>query len=82
MDSLVQSVTYFELVLRLANRDQSIGLQRSVLDCFLVKEDAVVLLEAYHHHCHLVMLEDVDVLEVEVVEEVILNLLDSLSRSE
>ena len=79
--SLDQSVTCFVLVSQLEDQDQSIGLQRSIVECFLELEVVVVQsLETYHHHCHLVKLEVVVVLDlevevVEVVKEVNLNLL-------
>ena len=79
MDFSVRSVTCFVLVSQLEDQDQSIDLQRSIVECFLELEVVVVQsLETYHHHCHLVKLEVVVVLEVEVVEvvkEVSLNLL-------
>ena len=71
MDFSVRSVTCFVLVLQLEDQDPSIGLQRSIVECFLELEVVVVQsLETYHHHCHLVKLEVVVVLEVEVVEVV------------
>ena len=79
--SLDRSVTCFVLVSQLEDQDQSIDLQRSIVECFLELEVAVVQgLETYHHRCHLVMLEVVVVLDlevevVEVVKEVSLNLL-------
>ena len=75
-----RSVTYFVLVLRLADQGLSIDLQRSTLDCFLVKVDSVVLsLEVDYHYCHLVTLECVVLLEVEVVMEVIQDPQNALS---
>ena len=80
MDFSVRSVTCFVLVSQLEDQDPSIGLQRSIVECFLELEVVVVQsLETYHRHCHLVKLEVVVVLEVEVVEvvkEVILHLLN------
>ena len=79
--SLDQSVTCFVLVSQLEDQDQSIDLQKSIVECFLELEVAEVLgLETYHHRCHLVMLEVVVVLDlevevVEVVKEVNLSLL-------
>ena len=84
--SLDQSVTCFVLVSQLEDQDQNIDLQESVVEYYLELEVAEVLgLETYHHRCHLVMLEVVVVLDlevevVEVVKEVSLNLL-SLSLS-
>ena len=80
MDFSVRSVTCFVLVSQLEDQDQSIDLQRSIVECFLELEVVVVQsLETYCHRCHLVKLEVVVVvLEVEVVEvvkEVILHLL-------
>ena len=81
MDFSVRSVTCFVLVSQLEDQDQSIDLQRSIVECFLELEVAVVLgLETYHHRCHLVKLEVVVVVSevevVEVVKEVILHLLN------
>ena len=72
MDFSVRSVTCFVLVLQLEDQDPSIGLQRSIVECFLELKIVVVQsLETYHHHCHLVKLEVVVVVsEVEVVEVV------------
>ena len=72
MDFSVRSVTCFVLVSQLEDQDQSIDLQRSIVECFLELEVVVVQsLETYHHHCHLVKLEVVVVVsEVEVVEVV------------
>ena len=81
MDFSVRSVTCFVLVSQLEDQDQSIDLQKSIVECSLELEVAEVLgLETYHHRCHLVMLEVVVVLDlevevVEVVKEVGLNLL-------
>ena len=82
MDFSVRSVTCFVLVSQLEDQDQSIDLQRSIVECFLELEVVVVQsLETYHHHCHLVKLEVVvvvvsEVEVVEVVKEVILHLLN------
>ena len=81
MDFSVRSVTCFVLVSQLEDQDQSIDLQRSIVECFLELEVVVVQsLETYHHHCHLVKLEVVVVVSevevVEVVKEVILHLLN------
>ena len=43
MDFSVRSVTYFVLVLQLEDQDQSIDLQKSIVECFLELEVAVVL---------------------------------------
>ena len=72
MDFSVRSVTCFVLVSQLEDQDQSIDLQRSIVECFLELEVVVVqILVTYHHRCHLLKLEVVVVLsEVEVVEVV------------
>ena len=71
------SVIYFLLVVLSAYQDRSIDLQRSALDCSLEMVDSEVLsLEVSHCDHHLVALECVVLLEVEVVLEVILCLLD------
>ena len=67
-----RSVIYFVLVLQLECQGLSIDLQKSTLDYCLVKVDSVFLsLEVDYHYCHLVVLEIVVFLEVEVVMEVI-----------
>ena len=81
MDFSVRGVTYFVLVLQSEDQDPNIGLQRSIVECFLELEVVVVQsLETYHHPCHLVKLEVVVVVSevevVEVVKEVSLNLLN------
>ena len=59
------------LVVSLAYQGLSIDLQRLTLDCSLEMVDSEVLnLEVSHYHHHLVVLECVVFLEVEVVLEV------------
>ena len=78
-----QSATCFVLVAVLANQDLSTDPQGSVLVYFLEKVESVVLSLEVDYPCrHLVSLELLDHLEVEVVMEAIQNLLHSVSVSE
>ena len=78
-----RSATCFVLVVVLANQDLSTDPQGSVLVYFLEKVESVVLSLEVDYPCrHLVSLELLDHLEVEVVMEAIQNLLHSVSVSE